>query len=101
MIRLTEGDLHMIVKESVQMILKESLSASDIQQWKWKGDDFYVNGKNVGYIEQNGPELIGYVYFMDYDRPTKQNIGGNNIEQIKKNIENFVYRHFEDVMNAV
>ena len=48
-IRLTESDLHRIVKESVNRILMESSGMPQIS-WKYNGTEVYHNVLYAGYI---------------------------------------------------
>ena len=88
-IRLTEGDLHRIIKESVDRILKESVDefsygdSEDLGKGKHRQTIIY-NGKEIGYllsIDKNWLAPIEEKYILpdvDYgmDEPTEGMLDG-------------------------
>ena len=66
LIRLTEGDLHRMVKESVKRVLNEHISSKEdfvikyINDMTENGDAIYYNNGNIQFIKKddNGNNLV-------------------------------------------
>ena len=71
LIRLTESDLHRIVKESVKKILKESIDFEEIEERVYEVSrplkDSTAFSKAMEYIKQVNPELYMKLIQIEYN----------------------------------
>ena len=91
LIRLTESDIHSIIKESVHSILKE-YDYEDGHPYGWPDDylddeldDVYVDEHEISKLEDYASGIIDVANMLDC-----------NVEELKKAkklIDNFVYKH--------
>lgn len=91
-IRLTEGDLHRVIKDSVNKVLKESLDNSMLIDDKNRVFDAYKKLVNA-MIWENGN--IGGEDYMLYDAESKylEEYGERDIQMLWDNIQEFVWKH--------
>ena len=88
-IRLTENDLHKIVKESVNKILNETKKKDPMQQWFKDMNDIQKHRDNMEYITKGGRKPKHW-------KPTNEGIENETrfLPHLKRTYEN-LYREYE------
>lgn len=91
-IRLTESDLHRVIKDSVNKVLKESSDNSMLIDDKNRVFDAYKKLVNA-MIWENGN--IGGEDYMLYDAENEylHEYGERDIQMLWNNIQEFVWKH--------
>lgn len=89
LIRLTESDLHKIVKESVNKILNETKKKDPMQQWFKDMNDIQKHRDNMEYITKGGRK-------PKHLKPTNEGIENETrfLPHLKRTYEN-LYREYE------
>ena len=105
LVRLTESDLHRIIKESVNKVLKENLVNDknvDIT-WEFDGTEVYVNNVYAGYIDRlSSRGWYGKVYYTNKDgRITMMSFGvAYNQTEIQQEITDFINNNADNVLST-
>lgn len=101
-IKLTEQDLHRIVKESVNRILMESSGMPQIS-WKYDGTEVYLNGLYAGYIDPIGQigGWYGKVNCIKDGIPTMETFGVSyDKTEIQQQITDFINKNYDNVLES-
>lgn len=102
LIKLTEQDIHRIVKESVNRILMESSGMPQIS-WKDDGKIVYLNGLYAGYIDPIGQigGWYGKVNCIKDGRATMETFGVSyDKTEIQQQITDFINKNYDNVLRS-